>query len=305
MKLIISGTTGFIGKHLTKRLIKDGHNIYAIVRPSTNLKFIKKEKIKFYVFDGDINNLISFMQKENFDGIIHLASLFLAPHKPKNIKELINSNVLFAASLLEASAKSEIPWFINTGTFWQHYRNKKYSPVNLYSATKQAFEDIARYYIETSDINFITIKLNDTFGPEDTRAKIFNLWVKISKTKETLDMSPGKQIMDINYIDNIVDGYAQMINLLSNDKTNKLTGKSFAIKSNPRISLRKLASVFEQATQTKLNINWGKKEYRPREVMIPWKKGKSIPGWKPKISIEEGIKKTFNDSKYYGKQKTT
>lgn len=294
MKIIISGTTGFIGKHLAKRLIKDDHNIYTIVRPSTNLKFIEKEKIKFYVFDGNINNLISFMQKENFDGIIHLASLFLSQHEPKNIKELINSNVIFATSLLEASTKSKIPWFINTGTFWQHYGNKKYSPVNLYATTKQAFEDIARYYIETSNINFVTIKLNDTFGPEDTRAKIFNLWVKISKTKETLNMSPGKQIMDINYIDNIVDGYTQMVNLLSKDKKNKLTGKSFVIKSNQRMTLKKLASIFEQVTQSKLNINWGKKEYRPREVMIPWEKGKNIPGWKPIISVKEGIKKTFS-----------
>lgn len=294
MKLLISGATGFIGKHLVKRLLKENRAVYIVVRPSTNLDFFKKEKIKFYVFNGNIDNLISFMQKEKFDGVIHLASLFLAQHKPENIKGLIDSNILFATTLLEASIKSNIPWFINTGTFWQHYQNKKYSPVNLYAATKQAFEDIAQYYIETSPINFVTIKLNDTFGPLDTRLKIFNLLLKISKTKEELDMSPGKQLIDINYIDNIIDGYSQMITLLSRDKGRKLNGKSFVMNTGERITLKKLVNIFEQVTKTKLNINWGKKEYRPREVMIPWKKGKNIPGWKPLISIEEGIRKTFD-----------
>lgn len=292
MKLLISGATGFIGKYLTKRLTEEGHTLFSIVRPLSKIETI--EKITPYVFDGNIDNLISFLQKNNLNGVIHLASLFLAQHKPEDVKELINSNVLLASSLLEASAKSNIPWFINTGTFWQHYQNKKYSPVNLYAATKQAFEDIAEYYIETSTINFVTIKLSDTFGPSDTRPKIFNLWSKISQTKEELDMSPGKQIIDISYIDNVVDGYMRMINLLSQDNNKKLNGQSFAIKSNERMSLKKLANLFEKAYQTKLNIRWGKKGYRPREVMIPWKNGKTIPGWRPIISITEGIKKTFN-----------
>lgn len=294
MKLIISGAAGFIGKHLVKRLLKENHSVCAVVRSSTNLDYFKKEKIKFYIFDGDIKKLIFFMQKENFNGTIHLASLFLTQHQPEDIRGLIDSNVFFATILLEASIQSQIPWFINTGTFWQHYHNKRYSPVNLYAATKQAFEDIAKYYIESSPINFVTLKLSDTFGPVDTRPKIFNLWFKISQTKEKLDMSPGEQIIDISYVDNVIDGYVRLIKLLSRDKAQELKGKSFAIKSNKRVTLKKLANIFEKVTKTKLNINWGERKYWSREVMIPWNKGRTIPGWKSKISIQEGIKKTFN-----------
>jgi len=293
MKILISGATGFIGKHLVKRLKKEHHIVCAIVRPSTDLDWLKKTGIKFYVFNDNIDNLISFMQKEKFDGIIHLASLFLAQHESKSIKALIDSDILFGTALLEASVRSGVSWFINTGTFWQHYKNKEYSPVNLYAATKQAFEDIARYYMEVFPINFVTVKLNDTFGPDDTRAKVFNLWMKISKSGEALDMSAGKQIIDISYIDNVIDGYARMTTLLSQDKNKKLKGQSFTTSSGRRMTLKKLAKIFGKVTGTKLNINWGRKEYRLREVMIPWTKGKNIPGWKPKISIEEGIKKTF------------
>lgn len=293
MKLLVSGATGFIGQHLIKRLLNEGHEICIITRPSSPAKQL--ENINSYVWDGDIEKLISFLHTQRFAGIIHLASLFLAQHKPTDVTGLINSNLLFSTTLLEAAVRSKIPWFINTGTFWQHFQNKPYSPVNLYAATKQAFEDIAQYYMNTAPINFVTIKLSDTFGPGDTRAKIFNLWMKINQTQETLDMSPGEQIIDINYIDNVIDGYMLMIDLLSQDIEKKLQGQSFAIKSNERMTLKKLAGVFEEVTQTKLSINWGQKDYRPREVMIPWEQGQSIPGWQPKISLREGIKRTFNE----------
>lgn len=292
MKLLISGATGFIGKHLVTKLIDEKHHISIITRPSTKNDTFGK-KVVSYVFDNDVDKLVAFMEKEKFDGVIHLASLFLAQHKAENIQNLIESNLFFSSALLEASVKTNTPWFINTGTFWQHYKNKKYSPVNLYAATKQAFETIAQYYVETSRINFVTIKLCDTFGPDDTRAKVFNLWVKSTETGETLDMSPGEQLIDISYIDNIIDGYLKMITALSKDKLRKLSGKSFAISSSKIVSLKKLASIFEKVSGKKLTINWGGKSYRAREVMKPWNTGTKIPGWKPAVSLEDGIKKTL------------
>lgn len=292
MKLLISGTTGFIGTHLRKRLLDDGHSLTVIL--ATGSAPLSDTSITSYVYDGDIDHLVVFTESGHFDGVIHLASLFLAQHKTQDIKGLIDSNLLFATSLLEASAKAKIPWFINTGTFWQHYQNSDYSPVNLYAATKQAFEDIARFYYETSPIDFVTLKLCDTFGPDDPRPKIFNLWLRNSQSQETLDMSTGEQIIDISYIDNVIDGYLLLIKLLSEDKDSRLSGKSFAIRSDERMTLKELSKVFEKVTKTKLRINWGKKDYRPREVMIPWDKGEKIPGWEPRVSIEEGISKTFH-----------
>lgn len=293
MKLLISGATGFIGKHLVKALLESDHSVYIIARPST-----KKESlphgVKVFTYKNELPLLTSFMEKEKFDGVIHLASLFTAQHTEENIEEMLTSNVVFSTLLLQASVASNTPWFINTGTFWQHYKNKKYSPVNLYAATKEAFQTMAQYYIETSPINFVTIKLSDTFGPSDTRAKVFNLWSKIALTGESLDMSPGEQLININYIDNIIAGYMKMIQLISKDTKRSYAGASFAISSPKVVSLKKLAKIFEKVSGKKLYINWGKKDYRLREVMVPWNKGKKIPGWKPLVSLEEGIKKTLN-----------
>lgn len=293
MKILITGATGFIGKHFIQGSKKRAWTLYALVRPSTNVDFLKKEKIKYYVFDDDVERFILFMKKEKFDGVIHLASLFLLQHETKNIKSLIDSNIYLGTMLAEACAKTDVKWFINIGTFSQHYKNRYYSPLNLYSATKKSFEDMLKYYIETSKTNFVTIKLNDTFGPNDARIKLLNIWNKISRSGEVFDMSPGKQIVNINYIGNVIDGLHHMINLLNKDKKRNFNGKSFVLKAKEETTIRNLALLFEKITGRKLNIRWGKKGYRDRENMKPWNKGKLVPGWVPKVSLAEGIRKSY------------
>jgi hypothetical protein len=56
-----------------------------------------------------------------------------------------------------------------------------------------------------------------------------------------------------------------------------------------RYTLKELAGIFEKATKKKLNINWGGKPYREREIMIPWNNVKVVPEWKPFISVFDGI----------------
>lgn len=295
MKILLTGSTGFIGQNLVKSLLDQQHSIVAIVRPHSDTSSIDI-RASIFCYYGKINELSQLFQDEQFDGVIHLASLFLASHQREDIAGIIFSNIQFGTELLEACKSSNTQWFINTGTFWQHYHNEIYNPVNLYAATKQAFEDIAKYYTETSNLIFTTLKLNDTFGPNDTRNKVFNLWYKLSKKNEILEMSPGEQIIDICYIDDVVYAYHILIDhLLHNSYVVK--DKTFAIRSNERMSLKDLSKVFEKSTGTTLNIHWSGREYRDREVMIPCESIPILPEWKQKYTLIEAIQKTIGTMK--------
>ncbi len=294
MKLLLSGATGFVGTHLTVALRQAGHKLSVIARDGGSLEFLEREHIDYHVFTGDISELIAFVTNGRFNGAIHLASLFLAQHTVEQVGPLIDSNVKFSSQLLEAATKAGVPWFINTGTFWQHYQNAAFSPVNLYAATKQAFEDVARYYLETTTINFVTVKLCDTFGPNDTRPKLFTLWQRAATSGERLDMSAGEQLIDVSYIDNVTDAFARLVELLGAPGAESLRGRSFAVSSGERMTLKELARVFEEVTDTALPINWGARPYRPREVMVPWEHGEPVPGWQPKVTVREGIMRTFH-----------
>ena len=291
MKILVTGATGFIGQNLVKSLVEN-QDVYAIVRENSELSKIDS-RVNIFRYNGNINTLIEFFQKEKFDGIVHLASLFLASHKPQDIPSLINSNVKFGTELLECAKLSNVKWFINTGTFWQNYQDEDYNPVNLYAATKEAFEKIAKYYTETSNLIFTTIKLNDTFGPNDTRDKIFNLWYKISQSGEVLDMSKGEQIIDISYINDVVNAYIVMIDNLNQNDAIKYENKVYVVSNSEKMTLRELVKLFENITNTSLNIKWGGRDYRDREVMIPYKNGVLVPNWQQKYSLKEAIENTI------------
>jgi nucleoside-diphosphate-sugar epimerase len=292
MKLLVTGATGYIGLELIKKL----QNIYALVtlvRESSNTEQLQQLNctIEYYKDYTDIHEIF---KTHKFTGVIHLASNVVVEHSKTDISSLIESNITFGTFLLDACKQNNIEWFINTGTFWQNFEDDKYNPVNLYAATKEAFEKIAKFFSETSSFTFVTIKLNDTFGPNDPRPKVFNLWAKIAKSGELLQMSKGEQVIDISYIDDVISAYMQLINLLNLD-ANIYNGKTFVVSNKERVTLKELANIFQEATNTCLNIEWGGRPYREREVMLPFTKGIVVPGWEQKYTLKEAIHNTVKE----------
>ena len=289
--VLITGGTGFIGSYLTQRLVNDGLKVHLIIRPNSNAELLKnlKNKLKLYMYDGTTDTMMKIINDSRPDIVIHLASLFKVDHSPIDIEPLINSNILLGLRLVEAMVKNNVYHLINTGTSWQHYKNKGYNPVNLYAATKQAFEDLIKFYVEAADLKVITLKLYDTYGPNDPRNKLFGLLRKVAETGEPLAMSQGEQLIDLVYIDDVVDAYLVAAHRL---KTGVVFGhERFRVTSGKAISLRKLVGLYEESNNVKLNIQWGGKPYRPRELMMPSNAEMVLPEWYPHIGLREGIKR--------------
>ena len=269
MRILVTGATGFVGQHLLPYLEKQGHEVYALVRPSTDGSKVYTNHL--YVFEDDIEHLASYLLENHVDGIIHLASLYIAEHKPEDIKNIVTSNVYLGTAVMEAAVKAGVKWFLNTGTIWQNYNVEPYSdrycPVNLYAASKQAFMDMAKYYTEVSDIKFCTLKLCDTYGANDTRRKIFALFEQIAKSGECLKMSPGDQKLDIVHIDNVVRDFEALAEKLDNGEQLR---EEYVVSSGRQKSLKEIAKQYEIDHQVILNIEWGGRPYRKREVMVPY-----------------------------------
>jgi len=149
-----------------------------------------------------------------------------------------------------------------------------------------------QYYAERTQIKTITLELFNTFGPGDTRPKIFTLWHNAIKDGGTIDMSPGEQIMDISYIDNIIDGYCVALDRVTDSEGHFITGKSYALMSKERMSLKELSQVFTEEIGKELKINFGALPYREHETMMPMSQLEVLPGWTPKVSLREGIRLT-------------
>jgi CDP-paratose synthetase len=291
MNILLTGITGFIGKYLSNKLIADGHKVCAIVRKTTNIQSINKN-INTYIFgDDSYKNLHEFIVNNKVDGVVHLATNFLPDHTYEDIQNMVEANITFPVKVLDIVVKTNIKWFVNTGTVWQNYNGSdEYLPTNLYSATKQAFDDMLSYYDQISDCKFTTLKICDTFGKNDKRKKIMNLLKDLQTTDVSeLDMSPGEQLIDILYINDVVSGYIKLIEYI--DKTDKsLIKNEYLLSSGELIKLRELVLEYEKIANVELPIKWGGRLYRDREIMKPWVAGHIVPCWEKKYNLNESIK---------------
>lgn len=290
-KAIITGATGFIGSHLARRLVKDGWTVTVVIRNSSNCDLICdiKNSIQIYKYDGTIKNMMTIFEKSNPDITFHLASLYLAQHQPEDISKIIESNVIFGTQVVEAAVNVGCLKIVNTGTSWQHYGSESYNPVNLYAATKQAFEDILKFYVESYGLRAINLKIYDTYSDNDPRPKIINLLKSAAGTKKILNMSPGHQKICLVHIDDVINAYCISEKILNEDCCPMM--KSYGVCTGKYYSLREIVAELEKSIRKKINVNWGGKKYRNREVMIPCMGIDALPGWEAKkIEIHDIIK---------------
>lgn len=288
-RAIVTGATGFVGSNLCKYLIENNWEVSIISRPSSDYTNINSvlNKVQLFEYDGNVEKLISFFREKEADVVFHLASLFIAEHESNQINQLVDSNIKFGLHILEAMKESSTKQLINTGTSWQHYHTNEYNPVDLYAATKQAYESLIKYYTEAENIRCITLKLFDTYGETDTRPKLINLLHKFADENKQLNMSPGEQVLDLVHVDDVVKAYVKAYEYLCQQDVKH---EDFGVGTGNPVTLKELINIFEEGTGKKIDVNWGGRSYRKREVMNIWNGYSVLPDWEATINI----KKTFN-----------
>lgn len=291
MRILVTGATGFVGGHLVRRLLRERHEIHVLTRPGTDLlKFGDElDQVSSHPHCGSTEDMISLVRDAQPDAVIHLASLFLGEHGPDDVDELVRSNILLSVQLAEAMAANGVRLLINVGTSWQHYDDEDYNPVNLYAATKQAFRALLKYYVEVRQVRVVNLELFDTFGPNDRRGKLFSLLERLRSGGDSIGMSPGAQRLDPVYIDDVVEAFIIALERLRSGAVQ--AEETYSVCSGDPIQLKELVKIYEDEAGVTLNIEWGGRPYRAREVMQPWSRGVTLPGWSPRISLPEGIRR--------------
>ena len=286
---LITGATGFVGSNLTRHLLANGWNVAAVIRPSSDLSQLKDIKgIQTHTHDNTCENLIEIVKAAKPDCVFHLASCVLVNHLPAQIESLIQSNVLFGSHLAEAMAHNNVRNLVNTSTGWLHFNNEDYNPVNLYAATKKALEDVLKFYSEAGFLDVITLKLNDTYGPNDPRGKLIPTLCKQIESGEELAMSLGGQFIDLVHVQDVVKAFSLAAEMLRAPKE-KGFNQTYAVSSQRSLSLRDLVRQLEEIIGKDAPIEWGGRPYRDREVMEPWQADKLLPGWIAEIPLKEGL----------------
>ena len=184
-KILLTGSSGFIGNSLTINLLKQKHEIYVILKNDKKNKSLAKnikKKFKNYkpIFINNTYEIEKKISNIKINTVVNLASKYLRSHDFKKMVDLINSNILFTTAVLEALPKKNLKKYINLSSVMIHKNSEEYYPQNLYAATKKGFQDILKYYeLSYKKIKFYNLFLHDIYGENDKRNKIIH-------TKDTL-----------------------------------------------------------------------------------------------------------------------
>lgn len=298
---IVTGATGYIGGHLVRALLSGKHEVYAVLRMHSDLSVLPDEICKnehFHVYRyAEYGSLLGIFreitaQKEYFI-LFHLAANVISgDHSHGEIPSLISSNLTFGTVLIDAAVRTGVHNVVFTGTYWQYTGGSEYHPLNLYAATKKAFEDILQYYEDAEDLHVMTLLLYDTYGPAvglKKRTKLLDYLRDHAAENITIALSPGKQRLNYVYIDDVVAAYLRAGNLLASGSYN-LCGE-YAVRGMETLSLRKIVEMFLSLSNAQVRIQWGGRPYRRREAMIPCESIPLLPGWKPRVMLEDGLRR--------------
>jgi nucleoside-diphosphate-sugar epimerase len=219
--------------------------------------------------------------------------VFIGEHRSDQVEVLIRSNIEFGSRVLEAMKNVGCRAFVTAGSAWQDFEESG-RPANLYAATKNAFAEIVKYYIDAYEMTSIELRIFDSAGPDDTRGKLLSFLAQ-NLDHAGVSLSPGEQKLHIVHVDDVVEAFR-----LAAERATSLqagTRETFYLKSKQAMSLKEILQKFQAKTGERPTVHWGAKPYRFREVMDPYDGGPTLPNWQPKYDLNQILDELLNPNK--------
>jgi len=288
MKILITGSTGFVGRHLLPKLFGQHEILELTIEPEVSQKLYDNQTKKITITNNQ-EELKDTIKSFNPDIVIHLASFLTSLDDYDTMKRLFDTNIFFLGRLLDAIKDLPIKLFINTGTFAEYYKgDNTLQPAYLYAATKTASRSLLDYYSLCYNFKYTTVVPYTIYGGDDTQKKIVDIVYDSLYSDTPIDLTPGNQILDFIHVDDVTDFYKLLI-----DNHEIVPHKqNFQLGTGKGTTLKEIASTLEKKTGKKTNINWGGKNYRQTDVLYAiadTTHQHNLFQWKPKIGINDGI----------------
>lgn len=289
MRVLITGITGYIGSHLARHMLEK-HQVFGLVREPVNTTYIHdiQDKLTLLPYDGSGVSLLEQLKICKPELVYHLATYYTGAHDMDNVIKLVDSNITLGAYLLEAMVSCGCQNIIYASSIMEHYRNMEYCPLNLYAATKRAFYDLLCYYADADMLHTGTLVLSDTYGPGDQRPKILNIIQKHMGTEIPLALSDGQQDYAAVYIDDVIHAFELAGQQLCNQQWDNQT---FQVLPDKSYTLRQTVEQLLSIHEATICAKWRERPPAEREIRNMIQLYPPVPGWTPKVTLEEGLRK--------------
>lgn len=339
MKILITGTAGFIGFHLSKRLLDEGHQIIGIdqvndyydvnlklsrlkqkgISPAKELKVSRSEIYKNYYFYKcdleDIEGIKTIFQNHEIEAVCHLAAQAGVRYSLENPMAYINSNIIGFQNIIDCVRSFEIKNFCyaSSSSVYGGIKEQPFKesmtvdyPISLYAATKKSNELVAFNYSHLFGIQSTGLRFFTVYGPWGRPDMALFKFTKALFEEKPIDVyNYGDMIRDFTYVDDIVEGVIRVIKNpapKSNTNPSNAPFRVYNIGNNNPVKLMDFIKAIEEEVGRKFKINL--MEIQPGDVPSTYADVSNLSfdlNYKPNTSIKKGIKEFIGWYKFYYK----
>ena len=282
MRILLLGSTGYLGTNIANTLSAEGHEVYCVVRRTSNLQYLEKRK-NINLISNDAGQIELTLREGNIDWIINAVCTYRTNESLYG--DMLESNVLFPLSVLNAAMKYNVKNFMTMGTGLPEV-------FNAYSFTKAKMSDFGKFFSENEDINFVELRLEMFYGGlSEPRGRFLRSCADKLLMNEPLELTSGYQKRDIIRVEDIV---GIIDTLMSSDYAKGY--KILPVGSGEQHSIREIINYMKEKSGSASELKFGAIPSRAGEpdtlADTSWY---DEIGYSMKYSYFEGLKQELKD----------
>lgn len=312
-KVLVTGAGGFIGSHLSERLLELGADVRALIHYNSLGRWgwldnsCRHNEMDMVL--GDITDRDSvYKAMEGREFVFHLAALIGIPYSYHAPASYVQNNIVGTLNLLQAARDMKVKRFIHTSTS-ETYGTAQYTPIDEkhplqgqspYSATKIGADKIAESFYRSFNLPVVTVRPFNTYGPRQSTRAIIPTVITQALAKKVVHLGSVTPKRDLTFVEDTVSSF-----ICAAVAEESALGEVFNIGFGEALSIKELSMMIFKLIGNKPTVIRQKERIRPKnsEVMLlqaDITKARKILKWQPRVSLEQGLKKTiawFKDEK--------
>lgn len=295
-RILITGGTGFLGRHLCQHLIKTGnYELMLLVRQNTKLAELKELK-NLSFFDIESKALAEVFHEQKWDAVLHLATEY--GRGDSKTMDVLKANLIFPIELMKLCIHNKIGLFVNTDSYFNK-DDFSYDYLLDYSLSKKSFLYWLKRY--SKHIRVANLVLEHIYGPEDKPEKFVSSVTRqiAVEKKQSIDLTGGQQKRDFVYVSDVCNAFEKV---LENGFSTSYRYRDFNVGTGVATSIAQFVATIKSLSKSPTHLNFGSIPYREDEIMCSSADTSCLRdiGWRAEYSIEDGIRKILSEQNLIG-----
>lgn len=301
-RVLVTGASGFIGSHLTRRLVAEGAQVHALTSTVSSVYPTRLLDLRAAITlheasltdRGALDQVAAAVRPEY---VLHLGAYTHVGKSWQRVDECIQANVQGTVNLLMALAPHGYVRFVNTGTSEIYgdvdvpfREDGPVHPISPYSVSKQSAEQYCQLFSEARGWPIVRVRPFNAYGPAQSPDRVIPEIIARGLQGQPLRMTQGTQTREFNYVEDVVDGFLLLLT------TPGIDGELFNLGCGEEVSMRELATRVLALLGNPIEAEFGALPERPTEIWRMYAdsaKARERLGWAPRTSLDEGLARTI------------